>query len=465
MARIQDEVAGSGFTWAGLNETTKDVISALVCFSFFALLYGFTSHASASASDEIATFRTGVVFAATGHLAIDDIKSVQKITDIGVWGRGDHLYSKYFPGTALGTAIIYPLAAKPDDTPYYAPNPTYGHVLLAPSEAGARAALMINAVLGALGMAMLLLLLQENFPRKTAITTVLLVGLTTDWWYESQLFYLEIGAGAFLIGSLYFANKGNPWPSSLSFALSLLFRPTNIIALPIWGYSVWHKNSKMLLSGIFILGGAAFLGLYNYLRFRSPFDFGYGGTGFNTPILTGLLGLILSPGHSFFIYSPILILGITGGILLWRKDKTLALVCLAASLGYILMAATWQSWSGGKVWGSRLIVPVIPIAGVLVAAAIEQLYSSPTRKLIATVLIVAVLGLSIQVMVVLQNPAIAIQDYTHNGYATVTESTWSPTKNWLALEMKSLTQWNICNTGSYSLRAWLSQCQQAPIPE
>lgn len=462
---MQDAMAGSRFTWAGLNETTKDVISALVCFSFFALLYGFTSHASASASDEIATFRTGVVFATTGHLAIDDIKSVQKITDIGAWGRGDHLYSKYFPGTALSAAIIYPLAAKPDDAPYYAPNPTYGHVFLAPSDVGARSALRVNAILGALGMAMLLLLLQEDFPRKTAIITVLLVGLTTDWWYESQLFYLEIGAGAFLIGSLYFANKGNPWLSSLSFAVSLLFRPTNIITLPIWGYSVWHKKPRALLSAIFILGGIAFLGLYNYLRFRSLFDFGYGGAGFKTPILTGLLGLVLSPGHSFFFYSPIMILAITGSFLLWRRNKTLALVCLAAIIGYILMAATWQSWSGGKVWGSRLLVPIIPIAGVLVAAAIEQAYSNPTRKLITIVMILAILGLSIQVMAVLQDPAIAIQEYTHDGYATVTDSTWSPTKNWLALEVKSLAQWNICNTGSYSLQALLSQCQQAPIPE
>ncbi len=437
---------------------------AAVLFVFFLLLYGFTSRAATGSSDEIASFRTGVAFFTSGSLAIDDLKPIQKVTDIGQMGRGDHLYSKYFPGNALAAGLIYRLAARPGDTPYLSPNATYGRIQLAPSRTGALVALRLNALLAAMGLAMLALVLQGMFSRKTALTTVLLIGLTTDWWYESQLFYSEIGAGAFLIASMYFAARRKPYLCSLMFAASLLFRPTNIVALPIWLYAVWKDRPKALLSGIFIVGGLGLLALYNYVRFGSLFDFGYGGESFTTPILSGLFGLLFSPGHSFLFYSPITILGITGAPLLWNRNRPLALACLASVVGYILLISTWDMWAGGKVWGSRLLVPILPLTGVLIAAAIEQLAFAPTRRLLLAVVLLGAIGLGIQLLALLQNPGNTIQTYTTNGYATVNDSTWSLSKNWLALQIKSLQNWNVCHTGSYSLRTLLSQCRRPVIP-
>jgi hypothetical protein len=449
--------------WANLSETAKTTIAAAVCFCFFLCIYGFTSHAEASASDEIAAFRTGVVLATRHSLAIDDIKSVQKVTFIGTWGRGDHLYSRYFPGTVLTTAFLYSIAAKPDDAPYFAPNPTYGHVLLADSARGARVALMVNAVLGAAGMTMLFLMLASLFGMRTAVITTLIMGLGTDWWYESQLFYLEIGAGAFLIASLYFAHMERPYLSGLALAASLLFRPTNILGLPVWGLAVWKTKLRMLGSAIFLVGAVVFLGLYNYARFRSYFDFGYAGAGFTNSVQVGVVGLFLSPGHSFLLYSPITLLAGFGAYWMWKGNRALTLACLLTITGYIFMAATWESWSGGKVWGSRLIIPVLPLLGVLVGAVIAKVIASPTRGWISAVVALTVLGFAMQMILVFQDPAIAIRYYTQNGFATVTDTTWSVTRNWLVLEIMSLRNWNICNTGAYSLRMLLAQCGQVVV--
>jgi DIE2/ALG10 family len=445
--------------WAGLSEPARNTIAALLCFSLFLFVYGITSHANARASDEVATFRTSITLVTERHLYIDDLWKFQHITPIGTKGIGDHLYSKYFPGNTLSAALIYILSAKKGDSPYIISNPTYGTYELAPSEYGARIALRLNALLGAIGMVMLFLLLKKHYRWEVAIVTVLLIGLTTDWWNESQMFYSEIGAGAFLITSLYFADNKNPYLSSLFLAMSIQFRPTNIIALPVWSYSIWKTNRKALFSGIFVLGGLAFLALYNFARYYSFFNFGYGNEGFSTPILIGLAGILFSPGHSLFFYSPIIILSITGGELLLKTNRPLALTCLFTAIGYILIAAMWDSWSGGTVWGSRLVVPIIPILGVLVAAIINELFNATSKQLLSTVILLGVIGFSIQILTIMQAPGIAFAEYARSTNTSQLDAIWSLNKNWLALEIKSLTHWNICNMGAYSLRNLFSQCK------
>lgn len=431
---------------------------AASCFLFFVAIYGLTSHDEASASDEIAAFGTGISLAEHHNLIIDQLQSVHKITPLGVYGRGDHLYSKYFPGTAITTAILYSITARTNDVPYRTPNSTYNHVRLADSQVGARMALAVNAVLGAFGMAMLFLLLESLYDLPVAIVTTLLIGLTTDWWYESQLFYLEVGAGALLIGALMSAREGKPWLASTMLAASLLFRPVSIVGLPIWLYAAWKKKPAGWFSIVPLAAAALLLAIYNYERFGSPFNFGYAGEGFTTPVLTGLAELFLSPGRSLLVFSPVLLLIIVGAPLLWKTHRELALICLLAIAGAVTAAALWHSPSGGKVWGSRLVLPVIPIGGVLVAAALERARSTRMPLLVGLLALLAFWGLSIQVITVLQDPALTLQNAVASGTATVADIVWSPAKNWVALEIRSLGSWNPCNIESYVIRALWTHC-------
>ena len=135
------------------------------------------------------------------------------------------------------------------------------------------------------------------------------------------------------------------------------------------------------------------------------------------------------------------------------------LTLFASTLGYIIMAATWGSWFGGTVWGSRLVVPIIPLLGILVGSAINELFVNPNKRLLGAVILLGMAGLGIQILTIAQSPIFALREYTQNGYATQAEAVWSINKNWLALEIKNLANWNICHLDSFNLRNLFSQCR------
>ncbi|MBE7560945.1 hypothetical protein HS125_19140 [bacterium] len=114
----------------------------------------------------------------------------------------------------------------------------------------------------------------------------------------------------------------------------------------------------------------------NYWRFGAPLSTGYesqhGGFEFSTPLLYGLYGLLLSPGRSLLVYSPILILAPWGWVLLWRRDRRLALGLCAMILLHLFAMAKWVNWGGGWDWGPRHVFQITPLLtlplGALVGA-------------------------------------------------------------------------------------------------
>jgi hypothetical protein len=239
----------------------------------------------------------------------------------------------------------------------------------------------------------------------------------------------------------------------------MLFRPTNIIALPIWGYAVWKKGWKSLWSFGLILGCLGFLAFYNWIRFLSPLNFGYGNEGFTSSFLVGLVGVLISPGRSIFFYSPPTILTITGGRLIFQKDRIKFVLLLVPLAGYILLIASWHNWDGGSSWGSRLLTPVLLILVVMLAPVIDRLFSRPRIALTRAVILLGVIGFGIQLLTITRNPLLVLEDYVGSGYATYTESVISFHKNWLALQMKNLTQWKVCDLDAYTLRNLIAGCK------
>jgi hypothetical protein len=442
-----------------LSEKVKIILGVFLCFIFFLILYGVTSRADIQVTDEAATFSTGISLAVRGNLAIDDMRWLEDKYNIGEVGNGNHLYSRYFPGNSLAVAFIYHLTAKKNDTPYLWGSVDWGFHEMADSQQGARLALRLNALLGAFGVTMLFLTLKKHYPWKTVIATVLLFGLCTDWWYESRGFFLEVGAGAFLLASIYFADNEKPAWCSLMLAVSLLFRPTNIVALPILGYAIWKKGWKSIWSFGILLGCLGFLAFYNWIRFLSPFNFGYGSEGFTSSIIVGLVAELFSPGRSIFFYSPIIILAITGGRLVFQKNKMIFMVLLAPVVGYILMVALWHNWDGGASWGSRLLTPILPILGLMLAPAIHRSFSNPKAVVPLVVLLLGVIGFGIQILTITRDPLLVLVDYVGRGYATYTDSVISFNKNWLALQVQDLMQWKLCDLDAYTLRNLVARCK------
>ncbi len=435
-------------------------LSTLLCFFAFLIFYGITSRADLQITDEVAVFASAISLAEEGDLSIDELSWLNDRVNIGDTGRGGYLYAKYFPGNIISAAAVYRLTRQAD-LPYEwrIPNDIdagFGRMTLALSEAGARNALKLNAILGAWAMAMLFHLLIQRFDWKTSLTTVLVVGIGTDWWYQSRGFMSEIGAGALLITSLYYAEKDSPHLSGLALGISILFRPVNLIAFPIWLKSAWDKKVLWSVWGIFL--GVIGLALFNWIRFESFFKFGYQEESFLLHLIDGLYGVLLSPGRSIFLYSPILTLAIPGAWLLYKhkNEKMLTIVVSSTSIFYILVAASWHSWDGGWSWGSRLLTPILPILGFLSAPAIE--FAWRRKGDIAVVFVLALLGIVIQLAALAVNPLVNLVNAVVYGGVEYNETVNSIGNSWLALQLQSLRDWQVCSLDAYTIRQWIGVC-------
>ena len=439
------------------------LIPVLLCFVFFLLFYGLTSRADLQVSDEVSAFASGIFLESRGNLVIDQLQWLEDTSNIslGETGRDGHLYSKYFPGNILSASIIYKLTKTENDQPYIwnvPPNLNAGMdgIALAASNTGARLALRANAIFGALAMTALFLLSNRYFTLKTSLATVLLVGICSDWWYQSRGFLSEVGAGAFLIASLYFAAGKKPYASGFSLGLSLLFRPTNILALPVWGKAVIDKGRKAIWSGFGILAGLAVLGFFNWIRFGSMTHFGYGNENFTPNLFLGLLGILFSPGRSLFIYSPILVLAIPGAWSLYKREKRLALLAAWMVLSYVVMIAAWHNWDGGWTWGSRLLTPIVPILGFLTAPIIETIWNRKGDMLV--IILLALLGLGVQLLALAKDPVETLVNFVVYGGINYNQTIFTFNNAWVSLQARSLQTWQFCDLDAYTLRQWFGNC-------
>ena len=427
-----------------------NLVAGAVCCVFFLLLYGISARGKLQASDEAAVFASGISLATTGHLAVDQLKPLQEKVNLGSEGPDGHLYTKYFPGNIVAVALIYKLTAQSNDQPYVWTTE------IAPSITGARWALCLNAFWGALGMIALLFLIRRFFDWRIAIATVIGIGLCSDWWYQSRGLYSEVAAGALVIWSLLFAVSERVYKSSALLALSILFRPTTLLAAPFIANTVKRKPRVLIVCAIVVACGLVGLGVYNYARFGSFFTSGYPSGNLSVPLLTGLFVLFFSPGRSIFVYSPILLLAIPGAWLFFKKGKAIALCSIFFILAHALIVACWGPLGWGLSWGSRLMTLTLPIFGLLVAAAIDRVWKN--KLLLPIPILLGVAGFAIQIIALLRDPTHVLIDRVQSGEVKFEETIYSPRHCWLALQIDAARNPQPCELDSYNLRRLFTSC-------
>jgi hypothetical protein len=81
---------------------------------------------------------------------------------------------------------------------------------------------------------------------------------------------------------------------------------------------------------------------------------------------------LLDQEFGLLVYAPLFALALPGFFLWWRKDRRRALTG-AALFGFVLMtAATWHMWRGGWNPPARFLLPVLPVLGLAVTAALGR---------------------------------------------------------------------------------------------
>ena len=102
--------------------------------------------------------------------------------------------------------------------------------------------------------------------------------------------------------------------------------------------------------------------IYNDVRFGNPLDTGYlrDQTVISGSIWIGIPGLLVSPGRSLFLYSPIALVGLGALAGLWRSDRATASL-FVGTLGILLLFyGSLGFWDADRSYGPRYLVPALP---------------------------------------------------------------------------------------------------------
>jgi hypothetical protein len=87
--------------------------------------------------------------------------------------------------------------------------------------------------------------------------------------------------------------------------------------------------------------------------------------------LTGVAGLLFSPGKSVFLYSPLLVLALLGFGSFRRRFSTVSLVVFALTVVHVLIIGSLSFWHSEWCWGPRYLLVLIPLWCLAMPFAIE----------------------------------------------------------------------------------------------
>jgi hypothetical protein len=158
----------------------------------------------------------------------------------------------------------------------------------------------------------------------------------------------------------------------ISFAVGASFFAVQIIRELGWKQVLRPKLAIWLTIACLLV---SLIPLYNWMRFGSPMDTGYAkfdmkdGGPFATPLMTGLIGNLVSPGKSLFLYTPLLLacpIALLYSEVRARLRPLAGLIIITLCLHlYIYSKSTY--WGGDMGWGNRYHVSILPLALIPVA--------------------------------------------------------------------------------------------------
>jgi 4-amino-4-deoxy-L-arabinose transferase-like glycosyltransferase len=262
--------------------------------------------------------------------------------------------------------------------------------------------IIMNPLVGAATAVLVFLFsFSLGYSRRASLYASIIYGLGTMAWYYSK----DPGDHAIetfiVLLSIYFMYRyaidkkvSHLLLSALSLGFALTVRPTTILAIPplfilmIFCHlkkSDFKTTATLVIKNVILFSIALlpFVALnlwYNYCRFGSVFETGYTlmaaqwGVEFfaGTSLLTGLQGLLLSPGKGFFYYSPVAVLFFFSIRSFSKKHPVTALCFISIMIFYLLFYSTYTYWHGDWAWGPRFIFILTPFLIIPIAALFDS---------------------------------------------------------------------------------------------
>ena len=414
--------------WGGRRHTLPP--PALALFLALAGIYLLTSGGHTYSYDEETMFGLTISIVERGSLVVPTCPGCAVLRSIPMpEGRN---YSRYGP---LQSIVAIP--------PYL-----LGRALASGDNAatwiGTRyaATLLTALVTAAIGALLYALIRRVGYSHRIALVTALLYGLGTQAWPRAKTFFADPLTTLLILGAVYcWWRLDQPIPRersggavarwavgiALCCGLAVGVKFGAGIILPIFGLagaaSLWRRWRREGLSlrnliaatvaAAAVLGFLlALVGLYNWVRFASPFETGYGGREVGA-VQQGnwreaLPGLLISPGKGLVLFSPIVILGLLSFGPFARRAPRLALLVAVLAVEHVAFYARVPQWDGGTCWGPRYLDFIVPLLVLPLAAGLAWLIAPERTRGVRLVLggfagVVIALALVVQLLGVLIN--------------------------------------------------------------
>jgi hypothetical protein len=297
------------------------------------------------------------------------------VAKVAAQGRGDGAF--WLVHRPDGHIIsMYPVAVPVLIAPLYVPAVGYLHLRGWTDARLDRLAIvmekLVASFLAALSVSLLYLLLRRRTTARTALLLTLAYAFgTTTWVISSQALWQQGMAEVLVIGALLFLTAPCTWPRTLAAGLLLGLvggnRPPDVIlamALGVYGLFWAGRRRAPLLAAASALPMLLVM-LYN-VNAAGNVGGGYGLVGkasfFQHPLLDGIGGVLVSPTHGLFVFSPFLLFL----LLAWRhlpgsrEERRLTLAMSVAVVIQILIYAK-ADWRGGLSWGPRFMTDLLPL--------------------------------------------------------------------------------------------------------
>lgn len=229
------------------------------------------------------------------------------------------------------------------------------------------------------------------------ITTIYAFG-TDNWSISSQDLWQHGPGELFIAIAIYLLVRGlneERFIKYVGFTLmcAVAVRPTNlIIAAVLTVYVLMEHRRQFLAYTIYATPIALMMLAYSTIYLNSILLLGQlqpPTERWDTPLLDGLLGLLISPNRGLLVYSPIFILSFIGMLGIWRvKNEKLVKYSSMIVFSMIVVWGKWWAWHGSVSYGPRMLIETIPFLCLLLAGPMEKMLKRQTLKIILATLVV-----------------------------------------------------------------------------
>ncbi len=261
---------------------------------------------------------------------------------------------------------------------------------------------LFNVIITALTAGLIFLLLRAiGYADTVAALVAVSAGLGTNLWAYSQTFFRDPLTTFFIMATLLALQLGAARGGgraicyivavitillAIATKFSALFATAAVVifALPDWHIQRYPALRKALAR---LMAFAALVICILMLLVPFPpvardllLEFGIE----TEQAAAALRAYILSPGASIWATSPLLLLAVPGGVMLWRQGQkrlvaSVWLLFAGYALGHALL--TESHWFGGLSWPPRFLLPAVPALMLLTAPFAQALFNARARWL------------------------------------------------------------------------------------